>query len=600
MNVSDARLLRCAVSGTAILTLATIFLAFDVDAAKSYLPDSLYSEWAVYVLVLQVLGECVLLLSCGRPTTRRGWAWLIFLNGWLLGVAALYHERMILFALMRVADLLLRVGVAALWSVALLGLPATLFWIWRHRRAPRPQFRFGRWWFSTCVLLLTSEPLMAILDRDVERLRFPSALPDPPANELRIAFIGDSTMFGHPYDAKFGIPQVLAWRVEQMHRDWRVVTANLAVPGQNLRQAIDCLATLQFKPHLLVVYCGHNEFHHEYEELAGSNATYFGALDDVLCCSPTFRVLNTRMRQNLLLRELKSGSHRGFVDRAIASPAMQERRLLRFRNQLEQLARHGQSQEIGMLWYVPAASESGFEPNRSCVRPRTSPQEIDDLYEIARRAADRKHADDWSAAAELYRTGLRAQPEFADFHFGLGECLQRLGQLDDARRHFQQALDTDGHPVRATQPYCSSVAEVGAAFSIPVVFTGAALRPHTESGILDRSLFHDNVHPTLRGFYYMGLAGADVLQQSRMLEPRFGPPKAIPAAEFVDAVKAMSIGRDDVALALRRSANGLRWLGRLRFEPARRIQQADEYERLAKLLESGEIDPGEEGIESLR
>src|SRR5262249_54002328 len=149
------------------------------------------------------------------------------------------------------------------WSIAILGLPYSILRIWRHRDRPRRKFRFGRWWFSTLVLLLTAEPLMIVIDRDVDVLRFPAMLPNPPANELRIASIGDSTMFGHPYDLEFGIPQVLAWRVRQMYPQLRVVSENLAVPGQNLRQAIDCLKHLKFRPHLLVVYSGHNEFYHE-------------------------------------------------------------------------------------------------------------------------------------------------------------------------------------------------------------------------------------------------------------------------------------------------------------------------------------------------
>ncbi len=576
-----------------------IFPIFSRRYAQIAALTVLYTDWALWMPILQGLGGIILLHRYGRPKTWHGWTWLIFLNTWLLGVAALYHVRLLEFALALAADLLLRALLVGLWSMALLGLPWILIWLWRHRRPPRPEFRFGRWWFATLVLLLTAEPLMAVIDRDVERLRFPAALSDPPEDELRIASIGDSTMFGFPYDLKFGIPQVLAWRVQQMYPQRRVVSENLAVPGQNLRQAIECLGQLKFRPHLLVVYSGHNEYFHGLEELAGTNASHFGALDAVLCRSPTFRVLNIRLRQATILKELKSCHWRSFVDTPIAGPETQEGRELRFRNQLEQLARFGRSQDIAQLWYVPAASESGYEPNRSCVRRGALPGEIDALHAMNERAADRERAADWKAAAELYRTGLRAQPDFADFHFRLGECLLHLGLPDEARRHFQEALEDDGHPVRATRPCRMAVAEVAAAFSIPTIFTGDALRPHTAFGILDRSLFHDNVHPTLRGFYNMGVAGVEVLAKSRVLEARFGPPARISAVEFADALHAMHIDRSDVARALYRCANGLRWLACMRYDAKRRIQQADEYVRLAERLEAGEIEPGEAGTEAL-
>ena len=183
-------------------------------------------------------------------------------------------------------------------------------------------------------------------------------------------------------------------------------------------------------------------------------------------------------------------------------------------------------------------------------------------------------------------------------------AVQRTGSShavrpEEARRHFQEALENDGHPVRATAPYRAAVAAVGEAFAIPVVHTGDVLRARTALGILDRSAFHDNVHPTLRGYFYMGTAGTEAVGRSRILEPRFGASCELPPARFADAVAEMQIDRLDVATALRRMANGLRWLGRLRFDGTRRNQQADEFLQLAARLDAGEIAPGDCGTETL-
>ena len=252
-----------------------------------------------------------------------------------------------------------------------------------------------------------------------------------------------------------------------------------------------------------------------------------------------------------------------------------------------------------MLWYVPAGLEAGYEPNTSLVARGTSPEEISGLKKCLRDGWEREHANDWTAAVELYRAALVRFPQFAEFHFRLGECFLRLGQIDEARRHLQAALDNDGRPSRQTRPFRKTLTEVAAACSIPVVVTEDALRPHTELGILDRSLFHDFVHPTLRGHYYMGIAGAERLRTSSLLESRFGPPADIPAARFTDAVQEFQIDRTDVARALRDVATGLRWHARIRFDGTRRIEQADESMRLAERLEAGQIEPGEDGTEGL-
>jgi tetratricopeptide (TPR) repeat protein len=272
---------------------------------------------------------------------------------------------------------------------------------------------------------------------------------------------------------------------------------------------------------------------------------------------------------------------------------------LRFQWHLEQLATFGKSQGIAMLWYVPAGSEAGYEPNRSVVKSGTPQGEIAALQKCAAQARDREQAEEWAAAAELYFAALARHPEFAEFHFRLGECLLKLERIDEARTHFQEALDLDGQPVRLTAPFRKTIADVASTFSIPVVFTADILRRQSPLGIIDRSLIHDDVHPTLRGFYEMGLAGADELRTSGLLDAQLGRPAEIPAARFPDAIHEMRIDRADLVDAYRRVANALLWLSRLRFDPTRRQAQANQYLRMAERLEAGQIDPGEEGTEAL-
>jgi tetratricopeptide (TPR) repeat protein len=596
----DDRLSRWIGRGALLLTAATagLYASRRHFVIHALLP--LYTDWVLILPLLQVVELVILLWRYGVPTTRRGWVRLSLWNCWLAASAVLYAHGNIAFVLELTADLVLRVAVVGLWSMAILGVPYALVWLWRWRRAPRPRFTFGRWWFSTLVLLAGAEPLMSVLERDREAILLPEHLPDAPKGELRIALIGSSTMTGYPYEPKFGIAQVLAWRVRQMYPQHRVVTDNLAVPGISLKDEINSLRRLKYRPHLVVLYGGHNEFFHELEELGCANESFFGALDKALIWSPTFRVLNTHLRQSIVLRRMKSRPAPGLVDDPMAPPELLERRQLRFRRRLELLAEFGRAHRLPMLWYVPVGSESGFEPNRSCVRPGTAHDEVAGLLLSSARALERERTADWEGAAEQYTNALSRHPEFAEFHFRLGECLLKLGRTDEARQHFEQALDGDGRPVRATRPYRAAFTEIGVAYSIPVVQTGEALRAHTNFGILDRSLFHDNVHPTLRGFYYMGIAGADLVASSGLLQAEFGPPAEIPPPSFVDAITEMKIDRTDVATALRRCANGLRWLSRLRFDDTRRQKQANNCIHLAERLEAAEIEPGEEGTESLQ
>ena len=89
------------------------------------------------------------------------------------------------------------------------------------------------------------------------------------------------------------------------------------------------------------------------------------------------------------------------------------------------------------------------------------------------------------------------------------------GQATQAARYYAQALESDGLPVRMTAPWRQKVAEVARRHAIPVLDADAILRPHTKSGILDRSVFLDYVHPNLRGYYDLGMAASERIASDR-------------------------------------------------------------------------------------
>jgi len=406
-------------------------------------------------------------------------------------------------------------------------------------------------------------------------------------------------MNGTPYGPKFAIPRIVAWQLGQMYPERKVVSENIGVPGQSLQQAIACLPRLKYRPYLMLLYRGHNEFFHDIEEMANGNECRFAALDGLFSLSPTFRVLNLSLRTCMPQKPRRAETSNELADGHVFLPTVVNRKRQRFNNRLEQLARFGQSQGIAMLWYVAAALEAGYDPNISYVGAGTTPEEIVRLTQDWHDAVEREQAGDWAGAIDRYRAALIRQPHLAEFHFRPGECLLKVGQIDEARRQFQAAIDDDGRPSRQTNLFRKTLVDVAATFSIPVVATADALRLHTKFGILDRSLFHDYVHPTLRGHFYMGIAAVEVLRKDGTLEPRYGPAADIPEAKFTDAVRDLKIDRSDVTGGLRNEAAVLRWHARFRFDPRYRLEQAAEYLRLAERLEAGQIEPGEEGTESL-
>jgi tetratricopeptide (TPR) repeat protein len=452
------------------------------------------------------------------------------------------------------------------------------------------------------VFLLAAEPSAALLSRvlsNPNRLSFPTSLPEPPPGELHVAFVGESTMAGFPY-MKFGIPKVVGWQLAQMYPDRKIVLDDLSAVGLNLHTALARLDRLEVRPQLLLLYSGHNEFFYNVEELATDLDTPWERFDGLLEWSPLFRVLDQRISRHIGLRDLEGEGARALVDRPIASPEAREKRLARFEAELEQLAGWCARHEIAGLWFVPAGTEADYAPNRSCLDHAATDSERKEIESIERECRSRQDAGRWREAEGKYRAALERYPDFAEFHFQLAECLMHQGKSAQAAPQYSQALESDGLPVRMIEPWRQKIAEVARRHGIPLVETDAVLRPHTPSGILDRSVFLDYVHPNLRADYDLGMAAVARIRSDAPLLPQIGQPQNPAHTDFASAIASAGFTLKDLALAYRRTAEADRWMLRLRFESSRLTRDGQQYEDWSRQLDGGKILPGQNGTESLK
>jgi tetratricopeptide (TPR) repeat protein len=587
---------RCSAFHAVWLALVSVTLAV---VPRSRLTTPLYIDWHIWLVALQVAGLAAFFINGGRSAPTREKLATALAHIVLCTIAALYALKLFQYSLVRFLELALRLTVGGLWLFAIAGLPLVAYTLWRSRRGQSRAFGLTKWWFSTAVLLLLAEPLAEVVDRRAQNISLPDQLASPEPSDLRIVAVGGSTMLGYPYEPKFGIPQLVGWRLKQLYPGRKIVVQNLAKPGANLRQAMRELGAVEVRPHLLLLHCGENEFYHELEELGRWSESPFNHFDKWLNRSPTFKSLNQQLSQKRFVRGLQTGDLR-LADRPFVPPGTYTLRVARFRRQLEQLAEYCRRQHIQAVWFVPAGSEADFEPNRS-VMPAAATEadctRLEQLYAIARQL---EFDQEWSRAADAYRRGLGEWPGFAEFHFRLAECLVQLGQYDAARNHFSEALEHDGHPVRAGIAFRQLVAAVAREQAIPLVDAAAVLRPHTPFGILDRSVFLDEVHPKLHAAFLLAMAAVDRIDEASP----FGPPDIhasnAPVPKLADAMADLELNDQDLATAYLRIGNHFKWLGIMRFEQERRERQAAQYLNWSRQLKNGEIQPGDEGTEPIR
>ena len=408
-------------------------------------------------------------------------------------------------------------------------------------------------------------------------------------------------MVGEPYFEKFNIPLAVGWHLQKQYPDQKVVVNNVSQRGENFRMVLEQLQDLDYRPHVLLVYSGHNEFYHGLEELERLRKyrSWLSVLDPILKHSRLFRSGRSWFArwQASRVQEMEAG----IVMPHMAPPEIWRKRLWQFRQRWKRFGEFCQQEELAVICFVPVASEADYPPNRSYLSrtANTSTEEenrwVTELLQQLLAARDLKN---WPEMQRLCEQGLQQAPEFAEFHYWLGHAQLQQGKKEPACESFQQAWGYDGWPNRIPPEFQQVIVEVLRELEIPQVHSPELLRAHTECGILDRTMVHDNVHLTLKAYDLLSRAAVEKIHAQRFLQEEFGEPSG-ELISYDELVQQGGLTREDIVQGYRHTAEVFDWLHRLRWERSAFEDRIRFYEDLAERLEKGEIDPGEEGTDYL-
>lgn len=614
-----------------LLVLCSVLMPFVDD--RPVLKEVARYWHEVLTLSIPLLGISLFFLSRDLKQT---YPWRDFAI-WLLvasGLITLFILKSMRFAIALTLMIGLRLAIPVLWLFVIAGLPILMLQILKRRRlSTRRSIRWGPWWFSAFLFLCLGEPLCQVLWQrwnTPEQLAFPEDLSQPPDNELHIASIGGSTSLGWPYHPHMSFARAAAWQLQRsMHPNAdvpanadaratddesaapaasssettataavRIVLHNTARPGDSLRLAIRRMQDLKVKPHVIVLYTGHNELYHDVDGITFVENSPLFLLDRTLSLSPMFRVIDQTLTARFSAMWGLKQVGRNLVERPFLTRKMRLQRVKLFTERLRQLAQYCGRHNIRPIWFIPAASEADCPPNRSVtgsVADISVHQRMESLY---RRALELEQQQNWLQAAETYDEGLRDYPNFAEFQYRLGHCRLHLQQFDEARVNFQSALENDAYPVRAQSDYRDAVRQVATEFGIVTIDAGGLLRDHTEHGILDHTMFLDDVHPTLKAVFVLGTALADALRQ--MSESPLQHAAAEETGPFRQMLSELGPTPDQLIQAYELMAGAMPNRARLRFDESHWHDLAARLRSAAANLHNLTSLPDRTDVESLQ
>jgi lysophospholipase L1-like esterase len=370
-------------------------------------------------------------------------------------------------------------------------------------------------------------------------VKLPTEFPDPPGDrDLDLVVVGESSAEGVPYQYWLSIGHIVQWQLGDIFPDRRIRLQVCAKSGATLEEQHHSLASLERRPDLLIVYCGHNEFQSRFRALRDLH--YY--LDDQV---PGWReTLIDRVEQLSpfcgLIREASEKCRIGIPPsdegqrRLIDVPAYTAREfsILRddFRRRLEAIASYAEGVGAVPVLILPPANDAGFEPNRSFLPAATPRRERQALAAefLAIRASE---SADPRRCISRYRAILAGNPGFAEGRYRLARLLLEAGDFQEAYEHFVASRDLDGYPIRAPSAFQEAYREVARRHGRILIDGQSLFHAIGRQGMLDDSLFHDAMHPSLRGHIALAEAVLEALQARRAFgwPDRVAPPVVDPA-----------------------------------------------------------------------
>ncbi|MCA9085890.1 MAG: tetratricopeptide repeat protein [Planctomycetaceae bacterium] len=500
---------------------------------------------------------------------------------------------------------LLRAGILLLW---LSPLVFAMLVLWTIRRGTLKWHPRNPAWLRASLALTLSilalEGTARLLETRPELAALlPKTLPEPPPDVVSLAAVGGSTMKGFPYDSCYGMMRVAAWRLQKQFAAKKVELQNVAETGLDLHLALAELRHLSYRPNVLVVYSGHNEFFHRQEELALDRRNNWESIDPVLLKSALFRICLQKTSQ-FIQAGVQPAIDRQFCGDRIAPDRTLQLRVSHYRSLLIQLAEWAQRHSVSLVYCIPASDISDFAPNVSWDE-HAGPATEQTLLENWRQIRQLMTEKNWPTALEEALSLVSEYPTFAEFHFLAGSCYRHLGDFDNARKHLKAARDLDQFPIRATQPYLNAVREVASLYHIPLIDAEAVILSNASEPLTSREQFLDGVHPDLKAHYQLGNAIFDALSPLLPTEKPAGnsqhaSDRASPTVTFEQSIRDLNVTPKQLALAYDVTASVLIAYNKRRDPPSEeRLKLSEEFARMAEGLRSGTILPGTHGTESL-
>ncbi len=414
---------------------------------------------------------------------------------------------------------------------------------------------------------------------------FPREKPD---GAFRIFAVGGSTTYGHPWRdpvSYCGWLRALLPAADPS-RPWEVINAG-GISYASYREAALVEEITRYRPDLILVYSGHNEFLEE--------RTYRAATGIPAVLRDASALLDRTRTYTVMRRALRKARGRNAAGRSDAAKpqlaeevddvlartigpqtyvrddSLRQRVLEHYRLSLRRMAALAEASGAKVIFLTTPGNERDCSPFKSDRTPGLSPEAAARADALQRRADSLASAGAGAEAAAALDSAVALDPRNAALLYRAGKAALAEGRHAEAKRLLVRALDEDVCPLRALPAMRDIVLEVARETGSDAVDVTAALEARTLArlghDILGEPEFVDHVHLSIDEYRRIALAVMDRMAAAGVLRSRPGWDSAAVKA-VTDKVMA-GMGPRELGEGLHNVAKVLNWAGK--HEDAARI-----------------------------
>jgi len=131
-----------------------------------------------------------------------------------------------------------------------------------------------------------------------------------------------------------------------------------------------------------------------------------------------------------------------------------------------------------------------------------SEEQLDQWRALTRSGAQSSEEENWNDAVTQFQAALEIDPDYADTHFRLATAFENIGEFQEAKAHYQRALDLDALRFRADKKLNQIIQEVAASAesdTFSFVDNAAAFEQTSQPFLPGWNLLLEHVHYDFAG-----------------------------------------------------------------------------------------------------